>query len=191
VSAPAGGHLPVDALLAWWLHDDASAADADAVEEHLMQCDACGETLDELVALGDGVRAAFRAGAVSAVTTAAFVDRLAARGLRVREYRPPPNGSVECSVAPDDDLLVSHLAAPLAGVERVDAVAVSSLEPGVEHRLEDVPFDAKTGEVLWLPRIAQVKTLPAHTLNVTLLAVAPGGARELGRYAFHHRPWAG
>jgi hypothetical protein len=191
VSAPAGGHLPVDALLAWWLHDDASAADADAVEEHLMQCDACGETLDELVALGDGVRAAFRAGAVSAVTTAAFVDRLAAHGLRVREYRPPPNGSVECSVAPDDDLLVSHLAAPLAGVERVDAVAVSSLEPGVEHRLEDVPFDAKTGEVLWLPRIAQVKTLPAHTLNVTLLAVAPGGARELGRYAFHHRPWAG
>jgi hypothetical protein len=191
VSAPAGGHLPVDALLAWWLHDDASAADADAVEEHLMQCDACGETLDALVALGDGVRAAFRAGAVSAVTTAAFVDRLAAHGLRVREYRPPPNGSVECSVAPDDDLLVSHLAAPLAGVERVDAVAVSSLEPGVEHRLEDVPFDAKTGEVLWLPRIAQVKTLPAHTLNVTLLAVAPGGARELGRYAFHHRPWAG
>ena len=191
MSAAAGGHLPVDALLAWWLHDDASAADADAVEEHLMQCDACGETLDELVALGDGVRAAFRAGAVSAVTTAAFVDRLAAQGVRVREYRLPLNGSVACSVAPDDDLLVSHLAAPLAGVERLDAVAVSSLEPGVEHRLEDVPFDAKTGEVLWLPRIAQVKTLPAHTLNVTLLAVAPGGARELGRYAFHHRPWAG
>jgi hypothetical protein len=191
VSSGAGGHLSVDALLAWWLGDAASAAEVDAVDEHLMQCDACGETLDELVALGDGVRAAFRAGVVSAVATAAFVERLAAQGVRVREYRLPPNGSVECSVAPDDDLLVSHLEVPLAGVERLDAVAVSSLEPGVEHRLEDVPFDAKTGEVLWLPKVLQVKALPEHTLRVTLLAVGPGGARELGRYAFHHRPWAG
>ena len=191
MSTGAGGHLSVDALLGYWLHDAASAAETDAVDEHLLQCDACGETLDELVALGDGVRAAFRAGAVSAVATAAFVERLAAQGVRLREYRLPPDGSVECSVAPDDDLLVSHLEAPLAGVERLDAVAVSSLEPGVEHRLEDVPFDAEAGAVLWLPKVAQVKAQPAHTLSVTLFAVGPGGARELGRYAFHHRPWAG
>ena len=191
MSAPAGGHLPVDALLDYWLNDAAPAAAVDAVDEHLMQCDACGAALDELVALGDGVRAAFRAGAISAVTTPAFVQRLVGQGVRVREYRPPPNGSVECSVAPDDDLLVSHLAAPLAGVERLDAVAVSSLAPGVEHRLEDLPFDPTAGEVLWLPKVAEVKTLPAHTLQVTLLAIEPGGAREIGRYAFHHRPWAG
>ena len=191
MSAAAGGHLPVDALLDWWLHDDASPESAEAVEAHLLQCDACGEALDELVALGDGVRAAIRAGAVSAVATGAFVDRLVGQGLKVRQYRLPAGSRIECSVAPDDDLLVSRLEAPLAGVARLDAVVESSLAPGVEHRLEDVPFDAKTGEVLWLPRIAQVKTLPAHTLNVTLLAVAPGGARELGRYAFHHRPWAG
>ena len=91
MSAGAGGHLSVDALLGYWLNDAASAADADAVDEHLLQCDACGETLDELVALGDGVRAAFRAGAVSAVATAAFVERLAAQGLRLRagELREP------------------------------------------------------------------------------------------------------
>ena len=187
----AGPHLGVDALLDYWLHDGASAAEVDAIDEHLMRCDACGEALDELVALGDGVRAAFRAGAVSAVTTAAFIDRLAAQGVRVREYRLALNGSVNCSVAPDDDLLVSHLEAPLAGVERLDAVAVSSLAPGVEHRLEDVPFDARTGEVLYLPKVADVKTLPAHTLHVRLLAVEAGGTREVGRYAFHHRPWAG
>ena len=29
-----------------------------------VRCDACGEALDELIALGDGVRAAFRAGEV-------------------------------------------------------------------------------------------------------------------------------
>ena len=87
-----------------------------------MQCDACGQALDELIALGDGVRSAFRAGAVSAVTTSAFVQRLAGQGVRLREYRLPPNGSVNCTVAPDDDLLVSHLEAPLDGVQRLDAV---------------------------------------------------------------------
>ena len=191
MSTGAGGHLSVDALLGYWLSDAASAAEVDAVDEHLMQCDACGETLDELVALGDGVRAAFRAGAVSAVATAAFVERLAAQGVRLREYRLPPDGSVECSVAPDDDLLVSYLEAPLAGVQRLDAVTEWSLEPGVEHRLEDVPFDPQAGEVLYLPKIAAVKKLPENILRVRLLAVESGGAREIGRYAFFHRPWPG
>ena len=191
MSTGAGGHLSVDALLGYWLSDAASAAEVDAVDEHLMQCDACGETLDELVALGDGVRAAFRAGALASVTTAAFVQRLGAQGVRLREYRVSAGGSVECSVAPDDDLLVSRLEVALGGVRRLDAVVTSSLAPGVEHRLEDVPFDAGTGEVIWLPKIAAVKLEPANTLQVTLLSVEKGGAREVGRYAFHHRPWPG
>jgi hypothetical protein len=187
----AAGHLSVDALLDYWLHDLAPAAAVDAVDEHLMQCPACGQVLDELIALGDGVRAAFRAGAVSAVTTADFVQRLASQGMRVREYRLPVNGSVNCTVAPDDDLLVSYLEAPLEGVQRLDAVTEWSLEPGVEHRLEDVPFDPQAGEVLYLPKIAAVKELPENTLRVRLLAVESGKAREIGRYAFFHRPWPG
>ena len=187
----AAGHLSLDALLDYWLHDEASPAGVDAVDEHLMHCDDCGRALDELIALGDGVRAAFRTGALSAVTTAAFVQRLAGQGLRLREYRVPANGSVECSVAPEDDLLVSRLQAPLVGVQRLDAVAVSSLEPGVEHRLEDVPFDPRTGEVIWLPKVAAVKREPENTLRVTLFSMEEGGAREIGRYDFHHRPWTG
>jgi hypothetical protein len=187
----AADHLSVDALLDYWLHDDTPAASVDAVDEHLMQCDACGQVLDELIALGDGVRSAFRAGAVSAVATSAFVQRLAGQGLRLREYRPPRGGSVNCTVAPDDDLLVTHLEAPLEGVQRIDAVMESSLEPGVEHRLEDVPFDPRAGEVLWLPKIAAVKQQPEHTFRVRLLAVEAGNEREIGRYAFLHRPWPG
>ena len=187
----AAGHLSLDALLDYWLHDVASAALVDAVDEHLMQCDECGRALDELVALGGGVRAAFRAGALSAVTTAAFVQRLAGQGVRLREYRVPAGGSVDCSVAPDDDLLVSRLEAPLGGVQRLDTVVVSSLDPGVEHRLEDVPFDPRTGEVIWLPKVAAVKREPANTLRVTLFSMEEGGSREIGRYAFHHRPWPG
>ena len=86
---------------------------------------------------------------------------------------------------------MSHLEAPLEGVQRLDAVTESSLEPGVEHRLEDVPFDPQAGEVLYLPKIAAVKQHPAYTFRVRLLAVESGGAREIGRYAFLHRPWPG
>lgn len=186
----AAGHLSLAELLDYWLHDSDHAA-TDAADEHLMQCDACGEQLDGLIALGDGVRAAFRAGAVSAVSSGAFLQHLKRAGLRVREYRLPHNGSVHCTVAPEDELLASTLEAPLQGVQRLDALAELSIEPGVLHRLEDLPFDAASGEVLYLPRIAQVRELPAHTMQVTLLAVEPQGPRELGRYTFHHRPWPG
>jgi hypothetical protein len=182
------GHLSLAQLLDYWLHDSDAAA-TDAADEHLMQCEACGAQLDELMAMGEGVRSAFRAGAVPAVTGSAFVQHLRTAGVRVREYRLPRNGSVHCTVAPDDELLVSTLEAPLAGVQRLDALAELSIEPGVRHRLDDLPFDAASGEVLYLPKIAQVRQLPAHTMQVTLLSAEPAGPRELGRYTFHHRPW--
>lgn len=182
-------HLPLDVLLAHWLHDSDAAA-TDAIDEHLMRCDACGHALDELIALGAGVRVAFRNGAVTAMMSRAFVERLARQGLRVREYRLPHNGSVNCTVAPDDDLLVARLEAPLEGVRRLDAVVQLSLEPGAEHRMVDVPFDAPSGEVLYVPRVAAVKRMPANTLQVTLLAVEGAGSREVGRYTFRHEPWA-
>ena len=185
-----GTHLSVEALLDYWLQDSDHEA-TDAADEHLMRCDACGELLDELVALGEGVRAAFRAGEVSAVASTPFVQRLAAQGLQVREYRLPHNGSVNCTLAPGDELLVAHLEVPLQGVQRVDMVARLSTQPSVEHRLQDVPFDANAGEILLLPRLAQVRGLPAHTMELVLLAVDAGGARELGSYTFRHSPWQG
>ena len=129
---------------------------------------------------------------MSAVATSAFVQRLAGQGLRVREYRLPRGGSVNCTVAPDDDLLVTHLEAPLArraAHRRGDAVVARARRRSTA--CEDVPFDPQAGEVLYLPKIAAVKQQPAYTFRVTLLSVEPGGAREIGRYAFRHSPWPG
>ena len=98
---------------------------------------------------------------------------------------------MNCTVAPDDDVLVSHIEAPLQGVQRLDAVIHLSTEPGVRHELHDIPFDERSGEVHYLPKLAQVRQLPAHTMQLTLLAVEPGATREVGRYTFHHRPWPG
>lgn len=183
-------HLSIDVLLDYWLRDS-DAASTDAADEHLMRCEACGELLDGLIALGDGVRVAFRAGAVPAMASDAFVQHLAAQGLRVREYRVPHNGSVNCTVAPEDDLLVAHLEAPLQGVERLDALAQLSVGPAVQHHLQDIPFDPQAGEALYIPKTAEIRQLPDHTAHITLLAVHPGGTREVGRYTFHHRGAAG
>lgn len=185
----AQSHLPLDALLAYWLHET-DPATTDAVDEHLMQCDACGQLLDEVLALGEGMRAALQSGEVAMVTSSDFVRRLAGMGLRIREYSLPHNGSVNCTVTPDDQLLLSRLQAPLQGVSRLDVRAELSLQPGVHHTMEDVPFDPATGEVLYFSRLTQVRQFPAVTMRVTLLAVEPGGTRELGRYAFHHQPWS-
>ena len=184
----AAGHVPVETLLAWWLHET-DAAQTEAVDEHLMHCDACGHAVDALAALGEGVRAAFRAGLVGVVTTGDFVANLVKRGVRMREYRLVANGGVDCTVAPDDELLVSRLQAPLAGVERLDIVSEFSLAPGVRHRLDDIPFNATAGEVLYLPKIAEVMAAPAHTLTLTLVATTAGDARPLATYTFRHRPW--
>ncbi len=179
---------PIDVarLVDYWL-GDADAAANDAIDEHLLGCDSCGATLDALIALGHGVRAAFDAGLVGTVVSAAFIDRLAERGLRVREYRVPNHGSVECSVAPDDDFVVSRLQASLAGVTRLDAVSRSAAG---EERRRDVPFDAARDELLIAPKVSRLRGLPASRLDLELIAVDAGGVeRSIGRYTLNHHPW--
>lgn len=181
-------HLSPAALLDYWL-GDADPAATDAADEHLMACEACGEALDGLIALGEGVRAALRAGTVATVAGHAFVQRLAAQGVQVREYRVAPGGSVNCSVAPGDGLLVSCLQAPLQGVQRLDLQMELSIEPGTRHEMHDLPFDPQVGEVMLVSKLSDVRRQPAHDVRTTLFAVDESGRREIGRYAFHHRPW--
>ncbi len=188
-ATPMTTHPEWDALVDYWL-GDADTASTDAIDAHLMQCDACGTALDEVVVLSRGVKEAFRGGAVPSMLSAPFVERLKAAGRRVREYRVPHNGSVVCSVAPEDDLLVSRLDAPLHGVTRVDAVFALSFAPGREQRLSDVPFDAVAGEVVFAPKLAEVRGLPSHEMVVRLLAVDAQGEREVGHYTFRHRAQA-
>jgi hypothetical protein len=179
-------HPDWQALVDYWLGDTDAAA-TEAIDAHLLHCDACGEVFDAVVALGRGVRGAFARGLVPSVLTPDFVERLRASGRRVREYRVSPGGSVLCSVGPDDEVLVSRIGASLAGVERLDALLTFSFAPGHEERLHDLPFDAEAGEVLLSPKLADVRRQPAHDYVLRLLAVGGGGEREIGRYTFHHQ----
>jgi len=177
--------IPAATLLEYWL-GELDEAQEGRLDEHLLGCGHCSANLQSLVDVAGEVRAAVSAGAVHAVLTDAFVKRLAAQGLRLREYRVPHNGSVYCTVAPEDDLLITRLDAPLTGVERLDLEHLGE-DPGLE-RLRDVPFDAAAGEVVYTSRIERVRALPATTLRVRLLAVAPSGERLVGEYTFHHTP---
>ena len=81
MSATPQSHPSIETLLDYWL-DDSDAAAVEAIDEHLMQCDPCGQALDDLIALGEGVRAAFRSGAVAAMASDAFLKRVSAAACR-------------------------------------------------------------------------------------------------------------
>ena len=172
-----------DALVAYWLGELDERAEA-SLESHLLACGDCSERLAGIVALADGLRRSVDEGAVRMFVTSAFVKDAARRGMRIREYRVPCNGSVHCSVAPEDDLLVARLEAPLAGVERVDAITY--IDEAQVEVFRDIPFDAASGEVVSVPKLAHVRTLPSHVRRVRLLSVDNNGERVIGDYTFNH-----
>jgi hypothetical protein len=183
-SLEAGGHPGADVLLDYWFGDPDEAATA-AIDAHLLRCDACGAELDGLAALAHGVREVFADGRIGAVVGPGFVDRLTEKGLRIRRYHVAHNGSVACSVAPEDEVLVGVMHAPLEGVQRLDLAADFSFG-GDTVWLRDVPFDAEAGAVVLLPHLATVRHLPTHEMRVRLWAVQGEQAREIGHYTFRH-----
>jgi hypothetical protein len=170
-------------LIDYWL-DELDEAAGERVDEHVLGCDACAARLAEIVELGRGIRRAVETGGVRAFVTTDFVDRLAERGVRVREYRIPRNGSVNCGVAPEDQLVVTHLEAPLEGVQRLDLV--SQIEDNPPEVVRDIPFDARRGEVVVAPSIAKLRNAPPHRHRVRLIAVEGEVERVIGDYTFHH-----
>lgn len=172
-------------LIAYWLGElDESAAEH--IDEHILGCGACSARLAEIVALGSGIRGAIEKGEVRAFITGDFVKRLAGRGLRVREYRVPRNGSVNCFVAPEDDVVVAHLEAPLEGVLQVDVIF--QFEDNPPETIRDIPFDAASGEVVLSPKIANLRVTAPHQHRLRLLAVDAGVERVIGDYTFNHTP---
>jgi hypothetical protein len=181
--APLGHELLTD----YWF-GDASAADAESVEEHLLGCGECSGRLRQLLAIGEAVRRLAHRGAFELVVARSFVDDAARRGLRVREYRVPSGGSVHCTVAPEDDLLVSRLQGDFRGIARLDLVA--QVEDLPEHRVEDIPVDPSAPEILVSGAMPALRALGPCVVRMRLVAPEPDGDRLVGEYTFHHTPHA-
>jgi hypothetical protein len=174
----------VSTLSAWWLGELDASREAE-LEEHFLGCETCSARLRDLMRLAEGIKHAARTGDVAAVVTDAFIRRLQASGVRVREYRLEPGGSVNCTVAPDDDLVVAHLGAPLQDVQRLDMV-VDDLTRGIRWRARDVAFDPATNEVVMAPSVSELRQLTRATLRVQLVAMDRAVERVIGNYTFNH-----
>jgi hypothetical protein len=173
-------------LLAWWL-DELPEAEANELEEHLFACDECAARLKDLLGLRESVqRALLDARFVTAVSPG-FLQQIKESGLRIREYRVAAGGSVTCTIAPEDDLVVSRLEAPLAGVRQLDLIFDDG---GTQHRAAHIPFDAASGEVTVIPPVAVIRGWKSATQRMRLVAVNLGAERVIGEYTFNHSPWA-
>ena len=178
---------PLDAVVLadYWLAvlDD---REEEAVEQHLLGCDQCGDRLRELIALAEGVRALASRGALRMVVSDAFLQRASEQGARIREYAPPAGGSVQCTVLAEDDILVGRLAADLSRARRVDLRICD--ERGVEQvRLADIPARPGAEGVTYQESMAFLKAAPSLTMVARLIGVdEQGGESLLGEYTFHH-----
>ncbi len=178
---------PIDAavLADYWLAALAKS-DEEAVEEHLFVCDDCGTRLREIIALAEEIRKLARQDSLLMVVSDAYVKRTAEQGFHVREYSPPRSGSIECTVAADDDFLIGHLSADLSTAKRVDLSLCDG--HGVERlRLPDIPFHSQAPRVTFQNSIAYAKAAPSETMIARLVAFDEAGAeRLLGEYTFNH-----
>ncbi len=179
--------LETGELLGYWL-DECDAQRAFEIEEHLFACRSCAAGLQWLIDLGQQVRRLVRDGVTSAVIPSGFVKTLRASGLRIREYRLQPNGSVNCTIAPHDDLVISRLGVNLGSITRLD-VQIDDSESGESMRLEDVSFDPQAQELAIMAQSSGLRKLGTTTQSVKLIAVDGRADRLLGEYTFRHAPY--
>jgi hypothetical protein len=178
--------LGLETLTQYWLGELAEDIQS-AVELHLFSCAHCAAALEEFAAMAAGMRSIARRAEVATILTPAFVETMRANGARIREYVVEPGGSVNCTITADDDLALSHLRAPLEGVERLD-VQLEAVEGGLAYRFTDVPFNPAVGEIVLAPRAQDLRGLVSVTQTFRLVAVGPEGDRPIGEYVFRHSP---
>lgn len=77
--------------------------------------------------------------------------------------------------------------APLTGAKRLDVVRMRG-GGTAEVRFSDVPFDAQSGELIVIPSAAWLKTMPAFTMRMRLIAVDDAEDQPIGDYTFNHSP---
>jgi len=173
-----------ETLLEWWT-GELAAPERRRIDQHLLACAHCSARAAQLAGLAHGVRSLVNAEPPMVLPPLA-VEKLRHEGRRVREYRIAPGGGVQCTVGPDDDVVVARLAVDLEGVSRLDVAM--RIGDGPEHRLSEIPFDRAASEVVLSPP-PDVRALPAHVATVRLLAIDPAGERLLGEYRLNHSPW--
>jgi hypothetical protein len=173
---------PDDPRLLDWRRGDLPASESDAFEEHLFGCERCRHAAGELAAIESGVRDIVRKGGLGFVPSTSVLERMRRDGVRMRSYRVAPGETVACTVAAEDDLVVTSLVADLVNVDQVD---VSLTSDGVAMRLAGVPVEPGRDEVVFASAADAIRRLPRCVLQVRLTS---SDQRVLGEYTLDHTP---
>jgi hypothetical protein len=183
--AACGAPLAAPELLQYWLGELEEPREL-TLDEHLFACGACSERLGAIVDLGAAVRQVFLEGWLNVMLPEPFIRGLQSAGFKVREYDLAAGGSVNCTVTPEDDFVVSYLRAPLAGVQRLDVLIDDSTSG--QLRANDVAFDPAAGLLVAVTSTVYLRTLEHSQQRVRLVAVEGAEERVLGDYTFNHSP---
>jgi hypothetical protein len=182
--------IPLSDLYAYRRAELDAAGEA-ALEAHFFSCATCAERLAWLERLEAGVALAMRQGLFDVFVRPETVDRLEREGCVVRKYDLQAGQSVNCTIAPDDDMTVVTLHGP----RRPDApvrLLVELLDHASGQRMnEERPAfqDSASGDVKI--RLAGVSQKSLGHVRVTLnLRFGDGPDAELaGPYELNHTPW--
>lgn len=175
----------------WWAGDLAPPR-ADALEEHLLECDACSRRAERMGDLARGIASLPRSGVVAGPATPGLLGRLERDGLRVHRYRIGPGQVVPCSVWPEDQVMAVVLdvrAYMGEQANRFDLVARVGDDPAI--REEDVPLDPATGSLTWLSPAALDRRRPATRVSFQVIRVSGHEESVAGEYELAHEPWSG
>lgn len=181
MSASACAHrVPFEALVAWWTRDLDERASSE-LEEHLFSCDECSARSEALGRLVGGLREV-----IPPVISEAHRARLVARGMRVRSTPCPADGTATAHFGKDVDLLVHELRGDLSQAESVD-VEVRAPDGSLTVRLDHVPFDAQSGQVLIAcQRHYQLMYGEGESPTFHVHVTEKGKQRKLGEYFVVH-----
>jgi len=180
--------LSDQALLDWWV-GELPPEERGPTERHLLGCSACSARAEVLQALSEGVRSLVQGGRFMALVTDDLVEKMRGEGRKIREYQVKAGGTIHCTVAPDDEMVVTRLGASVGDVPRVDLLIRVGDAP--EMRIPELPCPPGAGEVVMAFPVDALQAAPQHVQHLRLVAVDGPAERVLGEYTFDHRPWPG
>lgn len=174
--------VPLTSVVDYWLGEHPAA---DELEEHLMACATCSARLERMTAIAEGVRRLVREARLPLVLTSALLARLEVEGVRIRHHRVAPGGRTACMAGPEDDFVSVCLSGDFPAGERVDSVIAEP--PEMAKRLEDVPVDRESGQIILVMPAAAIRQLAAHTATIRVLGGAGNDENIIAEYTLDHR----
>ena len=178
--------LAPSTLADYWLAE-LQNPEEEFVEEHLFACQDCSQELQDLVGLVETIRSITRKGSLQVVISGTFLERLRADGLNIRQYEVSPGGSVACTITDKDDLVISRIAADMAGARQVD-ISECDVEGREVRRVRDIPLVGANNEVVWSQPTDWLRSAGNEVFRFRLIAVEEAQERVLGEYTFNHSP---